>query len=306
MRPAVRTVAAMACGTVGLGLSCTTAATTWVEVEHTCPIGGEEFTALEVASNSYFGSRPDGKPYSPLPVTPIPECPGNGLLLFDEFSQAELNLLESAITSQEFAALRAVDTPRYRTAWLMERIGEADTDIAYQRLVAIWEADGNTDLKIRYQAEFVTFATGIPRTEDNAGAWLLVNARAANVLRELGYWEESLTLIDRINLPAYMPEDAEETAGIAEYFAGLRALVAERNYSPEPANMIPETEAIFRCGIAVPELTASEWPVCQSADMQERIAEFEVEDDSGEELRGREAFEYVHRRSMSENAGVGS
>ena len=39
---------------------------------------------------SIMGRRPDEKPYSELPFPrPMPECPGNGLVMFDRFSPAE-------------------------------------------------------------------------------------------------------------------------------------------------------------------------------------------------------------------------
>ena len=278
-------------------------ATTWVEVEHTCPIGGEEFTAMEVASNSYFGSRPDGRRYGPLPIVPVTECPSNGLPLFDDFSDEELALLEPAIAMPEFVSMRASETQRYRVAWLMEQLGRAPVDIASTLLVATWEADGNFDQKTRYQGEYVMLVTGIERTEENADSWFFLHTRAANALRELGYFEEAANLITRINREEYFPDDTEIRGYVEQYFANLGALVAEENYVVEPANMVPTYQAAMRCGLALPLPTASEVPVCESEEVIELIEDFEIEDDEGNDLEGRAAFEYLRNQRSAANEG---
>ena len=293
--------AALGASSIAIAIPMSANATTWVEVDHICPIGGEEFTALEVASNSYFGSRPDGKPYGALSIIPITECPGNGLPLFKDFDEAELAILETAITAPEFIDMRTSQTPRFRVAWLMEQLSAAPADIAYQLLVATWESDSNADQKIQYQTDFVARATGLDRASNDDGTWLNLNARAVNALRELGQFDEALALLHHIGQAEFLPEDEETRTGYLSYFADLRTLIGEGNISLEPATMIPQDIALLRCAIAQPALTASELPICNSDEVQEGIADFEVRDEEDRELRGLEALQYIQARRLADD-----
>src|SRR5687768_1654397 len=92
-----------------------TAATTMSEQEFTCPVGGGKVQDYTICSYSSWGQRPDGRSYGTLPIYPIVECPGHGFLLFDEeFTEQEIALLEEAVESAEYQAMRSAETPHYR------------------------------------------------------------------------------------------------------------------------------------------------------------------------------------------------
>lgn len=64
----------------------------------TCPVGGERFSAWRSGSYSTYGSRPDGKPFSYMTFPfPLPECPSNKLIVFDDFKPDEVKALATLI-----------------------------------------------------------------------------------------------------------------------------------------------------------------------------------------------------------------
>src|SRR5688572_24390460 len=70
-----------------------------------CPIGGKSFNHTTTGSYSIWGYRPDGKPYGSweFPME-LPQCPGNGLVVFDEFSGDEADRLKTLVESPEYKA----------------------------------------------------------------------------------------------------------------------------------------------------------------------------------------------------------
>lgn len=147
-RPAVALLAVAA-------LSAPAAATTLVEAEGVCPIGGETFTYMEVTSTSRQGQRYDLAPLGaqggqPLP---LPECPGNGLILFQEFSEDDIATLTPYVNSPEYRALAATETQYYRAYKLAEHLGAGAGRADMLLLQATWQADG--DAYRRYVRELL-------------------------------------------------------------------------------------------------------------------------------------------------------
>lgn len=265
MRPIRLSLAAVA-ATVWLNLPA--AATTVFPTKITCPVGGEVFDGYAIGSWSSFGQRPDGRGYGTLPVYPLQECPGNGFVIFDEtFTPDERTALAAAVASPEYRALRTSETPHYRAWWLIDRIGRNPYQATWQLLQASWESDENFDRKVRYQAAFIAAATGLKRDDEHADHWTLYQVRAANALRELGYFDKAAALLDRIDKPEFLPADADDAKGAKELIAGLRTLIVEANPVSTPANLIPDREAAQRCEIAIPPLTPIELTVCSKPEI---------------------------------------
>ena len=66
-------------------------AATPYQADAVCPVGGEKFKYTSTGSWSTWGERPDGKPYgSWIFPSPLPECPGNKLVMYREFSPVEI------------------------------------------------------------------------------------------------------------------------------------------------------------------------------------------------------------------------
>jgi hypothetical protein len=121
------------------------AATTFREGEFTCPIGGQKFKAMFVASNTYWSRRLDLKPIAPTPESvpsPLPVCPDNGFVMYKaDFSTEELNTLTPIVLSDEYRRERAGNVSYFMVAYMHERMGASDEEIAMLYLQASWEAE---------------------------------------------------------------------------------------------------------------------------------------------------------------------
>ncbi|HKX92706.1 MAG TPA: hypothetical protein VJM15_09820 [Sphingomicrobium sp.] len=253
-------------------LPVTASATTMFPKKFVCPVGGETFTAQVIGSMSSWGQRPDGRRYGTTPIVPITECPGNGLVLFEEkFDDADLEKLTSLVNSTDYQSARKFETPHYRAWWLMDRMGRDPFDTAFTLLVATWEADGNAEKKRRYQRMFVESAAKLPWSEAKRSDWFWVNLRAANALREMGEFEASATLLEAIDKPERLPAEANQLKGARYLIDGLAMLNAEHNAALEPANLIPAHEAAQRCLDGASELTPAETKACADAKVAEQV-----------------------------------
>lgn len=242
-------------------------ATTFAPVSRTCPIGGEKFKSSEMMSNSYFGERPDGKPYSPMPVSPIPECPKNGFLLFDEdFSKPEIATLTAIVDSNEYQTMRNTETPYYRAWWLLSHSGR-NNRIAEASLLlrASWETDEMPDRKRRYQAAFVSATTALVPGEAQDTRWFWLNLRASNALRELGDFDAASALLDRLDRDELLPINREERQGARRLIEGLRILVKDRSIASEPLALVPNQIAVYLCKDG--RVDAAERERCSEPDM---------------------------------------
>lgn len=268
-----------------------TSATTYVTEKFECPIGGEKFKADVVASNISFGQRPDGKPYSPLPVYPIVECPENGLLLIDEnFTTDEISVLEAAIETPEYKAMRTADTQHFRASWLKKKLGRDTVSQISSLLQATWETDDDYERKIRYQSAFIEAATSMPRSDEVAEAWFWYNLRAVNALRELGYFSVARKHLGVVMAPENLPTDPEQVENGRFYADRLSALLADRNPYFEPANLVPKDVAIFRCVVPKSPLTPAEIEACSNDAIGAAISDFEYKPKGGKKLKGESAI----------------
>jgi hypothetical protein len=253
-------------------------ATTMFPKRFVCPVGGEAFTAQVIGSMTSWGQRPDGRRYGTTPIVPITECPGNGLVLFEEkFEGADLEKLTSLVIGTDYQSARKSETPHYRAWWLMDRMGRDPFDTAFVLLVATWEADGKVETKRRYQRLFVESAANLSGSEAKRSDWFWVNLRAANALRELGEFDASTVLLKAIDRPERLPTEAGQLKGARYVIDGLATLNAEQNAALEPANLIPAQEAAQRCLDGSSELTPAETKACTDekvAQQVERLKEY--------------------------------
>lgn len=253
-----------------VGASTPAGATTFAQKDFVCPVGGEKFTADVIMSSTSWGQRPDGRPYGTLPVYPIVECPGNGLLLVqEEFPPDDIARLGPLVAADEYQAMRRTETPHYRAWWLLAHLQRDPYTLASFLLQASWETDEDLARKARYQAAFVAAATGLKPAPDKAEAWFVLNLRAGNALRELGYFDKAAEVLGRIDKPEFMPKDAPTATAIRTFIAGLQTLIAEQNPTPEPAGLLPKFEAARRCGAGAALLSPSEVTACNDPKLAE-------------------------------------
>lgn len=113
-------------------------------VELTCPIGGARFKQMSVFSGSATGRRLDTRPFGRI-VTPfpLPVCKSNGFVMYQErFTGGELAKLTPIVKSTAYQALRRTHRSYYLAAYLRERMGAPDIDLAALYLKASWQAEG--------------------------------------------------------------------------------------------------------------------------------------------------------------------
>src|SRR5205807_1665114 len=104
--------------------------------------------------------------------------------------------------------------------WLMEKLGRDPATAAWMVIEASWEADGDPEQKARYQRLYVDKIRALPKGEDPA-AWLMMQGRAANGLRELGRFDDAKALLATLDLkPFDVPVPEEKVVGTTPSGAG--------------------------------------------------------------------------------------
>ncbi|WP_442679808.1 hypothetical protein ACSBM8_00955 [Sphingomonas sp. ASY06-1R] len=231
--------------------------------EMICPVGGERFSAWRPSMYSTFGERPDGKPYSYLPFPfPLPECPGNKLIVFDDYSAAETTRLATLIATAEYKRLGTTDTTYYRAYWLADKLGRPKTESLGLLLSAIWQvtpepaAEAATERpedrdslqqQRRYQALFIEQVRQLGLAAAPDQAWL--QARAANAARQMKRFDEAEALCKQAEQTLASRADK---GGWDTYLANLRTVIARKDASVEPLDMIPDQQAGLICADTPP------------------------------------------------------
>lgn len=224
----------------------------------TCPIGGASFDYVVPVGAPPLGERPDGKPYGTVAPTPLPECPTNGLVLYKDYTPAEVAKLEPLVGSDTYQALRKNDTQYYRAYWLMKEMGVPAQISLLALLQAGWEADTKPALRERYLAEFAE-ASAKAEKRPNDLRWVGMEARAVNALRELGKFDEAKARLAEIPLPPLdvkVPEGPPTDKKVGEarvrraWLAFLTAMgpaIERKDSTPEPMDLLPRSVALGRC-----------------------------------------------------------
>ena len=241
----------------------------------TCPIGGASFDYVVPVGAPTVGERPDGKPYGTAAPNPLPECPKNGLVLYKDYSPAEVAKLEPLIGSDAYQAMRRDDTQYYRAYFLMKEMG-VKPDLALLALLqAGWEAEGRPKLRARYLAEFAEASAKIePRPTDIR--WIGMEARAVNALRELGRFDEAAARLDKIPTkaldvpaPTGSPMDpasreARTRRGWLSFLAAMKGAIARKDSTLEPFDLLPRHVAIARCLDSAATLNGEQKAFCDT------------------------------------------
>lgn len=228
---------------------------------------------------STYGERPDGKPYSYLPFPfPVPECPGNKLIAFDDFSESEKAALVSIIVTIEYKRLIETDTTYYRAYWLANKLGRPKSQALGLLLSAIWQVspgemseaatDKNRAQLARYQSTFVSEVRHLnPSVDAKDRIWL--EARAANAARQMMQFDEA----ERLRKQAVKSlADVTEKRGWDTYLATLHDVISRNDASVEPLDMIPEQQVAFTCIKQQPS-NAFDRAACAKPKVAARIAE---------------------------------
>jgi hypothetical protein len=226
----------------------------------TCPIGGASFQFEPIAAPVVAGERPDGRPIGTVkfPIA-LPECPDNGLVLYKDYSPAEVAKLEPLVASEAYQALRKDGSQYYRAYWLMKEMGVGPDLYLWALLQASWEADGRAELRKRYLEELVEASAKVPPKPADL-TWIGMEGRSINALRELGRFDEALARLDKVPLagldspaPAATADNPQAAArartrrGWYNFFTALKPAIERRDSSPEPLDLLPRSVAAGRC-----------------------------------------------------------
>jgi hypothetical protein len=123
---------------LGLVLAGAAAAGTPVDVQMTCPVGGETFTVTETASCSTYGRSMALRQMSSCDfVTRLPVCPGNGLPLYRTFEGDDIARLDAVVTGPDWPGLRSLSDWQ-RAYALADRLGERGEAGFGLQLGALW------------------------------------------------------------------------------------------------------------------------------------------------------------------------
>jgi hypothetical protein len=225
----------------------------------TCPVGGELFSAWQPSMYSTYGERPDGKPYSYLPLPfPIPECPSNKLVVFGKFSTDEITSLSQLISTIEYERLVASETTYYRAYWLATKLGRPEPEALGLLLSAIWQvspgdmsaastAESAAQFR-RYQETFVSRVLHMG-TDISVNDRLWLVARAANAARQLRKFDTAETLHRQAVASL---ENVTDKGGWDKYLTRLDAVIGRRDESIEPLDMIPDRQIAYVCAYRKP------------------------------------------------------
>jgi len=131
------------------------AAVEWVDVEMTCPVGGEVFVAKLVDKQARAGLQLDFKPYGDV-VSPVPlgVCPSNGAVIYQpEFTTAEVGRLTALVETDTYQRWRDQHTTYYLLARTFEHMQRHPLQTAFMYLQATWEVETEPDRYAAYSAQ---------------------------------------------------------------------------------------------------------------------------------------------------------
>lgn len=105
---------------IALGFTISAFAGRPYETEQTCPLGDETFKITSTYSCSSLGHMMNLRAITSCDfITRLPQCPGNKLFIYKEFSAAELTQLPDILSSDLFT--EASDKSKYYQAYLIEQ-----------------------------------------------------------------------------------------------------------------------------------------------------------------------------------------
>lgn len=230
------------------------AASTYFTVRKTCPVGGQKFKFQELGSISTWGALPDGMPVGSgeFPIR-LPQCPGNGLVMFRDFSRPEIAKLSPYVQGEVYRGMRAAgETPYYLAFHTARMLGDADPE--WLLLSATWEAKNAGSAAAarvdRYNAEFVDLVRARAASAADFES-IAMRARAANALRELGRFDEAealrATIVIAPDAGGSADDAGENREGWAKYLRDLAGPIARRDMTRIPIDMMTEDYAVYRC-----------------------------------------------------------
>lgn len=172
-----------------------------VEEDFVCPLDQRPFTQNISVSTRANGLMLDMKPYGQeVDLWPLPECPGNGFVLYKEnFSTAELQSLKSLVKQARFS-----QQPLYYRAYLMARQVQEPLLLQIRLLQqASWQTSGQYQQELLQLLEQLLANTAV-LSEHAHLKYLLLKAECERRLGQFAAAQRSIEAADAF------PEDARK------------------------------------------------------------------------------------------------
>jgi hypothetical protein len=228
-----------------------------------CPIGGQRFELRYPSGHTIMGQRPDGLPIGSMafPVA-LPECPGNGLILYKRFDAAELARLETLIASEPYRALRREDAQYYRYHWLLREMGAPALEQVQALGKAVWQAEAGTPRRQRYLRALIEASAALPGEPADLPGFA-IRGQWINALRELGRFEEAAALLAQTDIaPLQVDDPDDERERWRRHYATMATLIGRRDAAVAPLDVLPLHEANRICHERRSTLGAGERAYC--------------------------------------------
>ena len=164
-----------------------------IDIEETCPIGGEEFIRDGTASCSTYGMQFDLKRRTSCEWVKWPViCPGNGFPIYKrDFSPDELKRLGVIVEGESFQKARMDNVPSFMLFHLKKALGENDATLADALLPAIWDAAEEAPERLPFYLELAIDHNlrALAAMENRDQHWWRRQILTANFERRLGRFE---------------------------------------------------------------------------------------------------------------------
>ncbi len=173
--------------------------------------------------------KPIGALIAPMPM---PVCPTNGFVMFqDEFTAAEIAKLKPIVLSKDYQRARQANTDYYMAAYLRERMGATDLELAQLYLKASWEAEArDPELMRQYRTLALDrFEAALKKSTGESDEWWNAAVVSAELLRLLGRFDAAGKRLDELPV-AHLASDSV----LLEVIKQIRTHARNRNVSPEP------------------------------------------------------------------------
>lgn len=200
--------------------------------EIVCPLGGERFETLRLGTHSTYGVSLDWEPlsYMRFPI-PIPVCPSNGFIVFDEeMTGDEVSRVSSIVESTEY---QSYFSQRHATFFLYARLSEMLGENAENRWWLYRQASSEADLcqsPSRYREyALLTVKEGEARlaslTSHDNEYWVL-SVVIPNMYRRIGDFDAARDWLERFDQLDKPNDGLEQNFDLA--FKLLREAIAAK------------------------------------------------------------------------------
>lgn len=232
----------------------------------TCPLGGKTFTQ-EVGYSAFpLITLPDGSWLGdPMMDVQIPICPDNGLVIlpdyaameasdeqrmtYGDYSVAERARLPGLIADPAYLALKS-DNRHAQAYWLATQLGRPASTRFHLLQRSTW-ATIDPMLRKRRVEQFAADGPALIDAMDETDAKLLgLRLYIVNGLRELGRFDEALTLLDAIE-SSFPGEGDDRYAEAAIAASQMRTTLAHRDDDRYPVDLLDDRMANDKCSATI-------------------------------------------------------